>query len=218
MANLYTLAGAGTSSPGSVAGSVGQGISSLALPLTFVNPIAGLAAGVGGGLTSLIGGIFGRQSQEAAGRRRAEAAQTSYASKLAANPDRYSMKGVENIYGRARSDLVRSNMQNTNALLDRYSSIQRRQLKNKINSGLTSGAAQAAAVQNNIAFQQQANRLFQNQAQQMSNLRLREAQTKFQAQDVISARKHELARGQLMAQGITDPTAVGGLSSKLVGY
>ncbi len=215
--NLYSLAGAGKSTPGSVAQNIGGSIGGLALPLTFLNPWAGAAAAGLGGVTSLIGGIAGRAEAEDIGRDRYNTAESEFQKKIAANPTKYSLQGITDLYNTAKSNVRQSNTANTNALLDRYSSIQRQQLKNKIQSGLTSGAAQAAAVQNNLAFQAQANNLFNQQASTLSNIALKEGQAKFQAADLIDARKDNLARTALTNAGITDPSALGGLTTKLIG-
>ncbi len=215
--NLFSLAGGGGTSAAGTASSIGSGISSLGMPLALASGPLGIGAMALGGLTSLIAAPFVARARQEEGARRFGVAQSDYQRKIASNPTKYSLQGISNIYSRARSDMSQSNAANTNALLDRYNSVQRRQLKNKISSGLTAGAAQAANVQNNIAFQQQANKLFQQQANASSALRLREGQAKYQAQDLIDARKDRLASSTLQSAGITDPTALSGLSSKLTG-
>lgn len=217
MANLYELAGAGKTGGAGIASGVFGAAGGLAAPLTFVNPIAGLALGAASGIGSLVSNIFGHNAAEEAGKQMYNQAQQNMASKIAANPYKYSDLGVRQAFSSARSDIEKANQVGTNALLDRYTSLQRRQLQNKIRSGLTSGAAQAQAVQSNIAFQQQANQLFQQQGSQMSNLRLREGQALQQMADVVDARKQQLARRTLVGQGITDTSALGGLTEKLMG-
>lgn len=168
-----------------------------------------------GGLGRLISEPFAKAEREAAGRRMFGQAQSDMAAKIAAKPYKYSDLGVRQTFSQARSDLERTNLAGTNALLDRYSSIQRRNLQNKISSGLTSGAAAAQQIQSNIAFQQQANQLFQQQGSQLSNLRLREGQALQQMSDVVDARKDQLARKSLISAGVTDPNALVQMQNKL---
>lgn len=168
-----------------------------------------------GGLSNLISGSFTKAAQEAAGKRMFGEAEAAMRDKIAANPYKYSDLGIRQTYAQARQAIEKSNLQGTNALLDRYSSIQRRQLQNRISSGLSSGAAQAQQIQSNIAFQQQANQLFQQQGQSLSNLKLREGQSLQQMADVIDARKDQLARRSLVGAGITDPNALVQMQNKL---
>ncbi len=218
MANLYTLAGSGSSPIQSITGGIGNTASSLGGLLSFLKPEIGIPTAIAGGLTSLFGGIFGRQAEEAEGRRRFASAKSEYSKAIADNPFKYSTLGVSNTFDTARSNLEKANTSGTNALLDRYSSLQRKQMRNKITSGLTSGAAQAASVQNNLAFQQQANQLFQQQGTQLSNLALREGQAKQNMVDIIDARKDRLAQRTLAGAGITNPTALQGLTGQITGY
>lgn len=188
-------------------------------PLAMLaNPALGIGMTVAGLATKLGLGPSRAAAEKAEGEKMFGAAKSAYQTKLDENPNYYSTASVDNAFSKAREDMLKSNSQNTNELLNRYSSVQRRQLQNRIRSGLTAGAAQASALQNQIGFQQQANKAFQQQAQNLSNLDIRSAQARNAEYDKIQGRKGIAAREALQAQGIINPAALGGLASKMKGY
>lgn len=221
--NLYGLAGAGHAGAGlNAASGIGQGLSMMGPMAMMSGKPAGMIGGgiatLGGLLTNIFTGSDRAARQEAAGKEMFGKAKTSYQQNLDKHPNYFTTASVDRAFNRARGDMIKSNQVNTNALLDRFSSVQRRQLQNRIRSGLSAGAAQASAIQNSLGFQQQANRNFQQQSQQLSQLGIREGQAKQNMQGQIMARKNIAARDALMGAGIVNPAAVGGLSAQLKGY
>lgn len=221
MANLFELAGAGAPTSAGVTSNVLKGVGSMSLPLMFMGPIGqgiGGLLSLGTGLGSIFSGISEAEQRAAAGRRMFGAAQGSYAKNLAQHPELYSTASVENRYNNAENAYRKTIQTSQRDLLDRYSSTQQRLLRNKIQSGLTTGAAQAASVQNNIAFQQQYGKQMSQMAQGLSNLNLQKGQAVDAKLAQVNAQKRLLAQDSLAAQGITDAQALGGLSAKLMGY
>lgn len=219
MKSLMSLAGIGGAPSGYDIGSgLGGTASSIGGFASFMNPAVGIPLMLGGGLTNLLFGSLKRNAEAQAGQARFDASKELYDKKIKKNDSLYSTMGIKNKYALARHDLSSANMMNNRSVLDRYSSIQRRTLANNIKSGLTAGTAQANKIQSDLNFQKGTNDLFANQAQQMSQLRIKESQDVRQALPAINARKQLLARSTLQEQGIINPAALGGLTSKLVGY
>lgn len=185
--------------------------------MMFANAPLGAAMMGVGALTNLISGPLNLASQRKTGLERYNKASEAYKSRLEKKPDYYTNSGITKGFVKAKNSLMHSNSQQTSALLDRYSNIQRKQMSNRIKSGLTSGAAQASQVQNNIAFQRTANELFNKQGQSLSNLALRESQAKMNMAPMLEARKNQAARNSLVSNNISNPSALGSLTSKLSG-
>lgn len=216
MSDLYSLAGQGRSNGAYNIGSgIGSTLSTIGAPLMFASPLAGGAMMGLGALSNLIMGPIKSAAEKRRGEELFSDAQRNFESKIAKHPSMYSTSGITSGFNRARSSIQETNSSQTNALLDRYNSLQRKQMANRIRSGLASGAAQAASIQNNVAFQRTANDLFNKQGQMLSNLALRESQAKMNMQPIIAARKEQAARKSLMSQGIVNPSALGGLTNKI---
>lgn len=219
--NLFELAGAGSTGAASTAGNVLGSLGSLSLPLMFAGPVGAVAGGIlglGSTLGSLFSGISAQEERRRAGQRLYNNAASSFEQNIAQHPELYSTSALEDRYGNAINSYKRTIRQSENDLLDRYSSTQQRLLRNKIQSGMTTGAAQAASVQNNLAFQKQYGAQMSQMAQGLSNLNLQKGQAMDAKMQQVAAQKRLLANDVLSAQGITDAQALGGLSSKLLGY
>lgn len=221
--NLYGLAGAGHAGSGlNAASGIGQGLSTLG-PLAMmaggpVGMIGGGIATLGGLLTNIFTGQSKAKQEEAAGKQMFGSAKSTYEKNLRDHPGYFTTQNLDRSFSRAKDSMLKTNQVNTNALLDRFSSVQRRQLQNRIRSGLSAGAAQASAIQNSLGFQQQAHRAFQQQGQNLANLDIRHGQAKENMTGQIMARKNTASRDALMGAGIVNPAALGGLSAQLKGY
>ena len=176
--NLFSLAGNNSNSGLTAGSNILGSLGGAALPLAFMGGPwgMGLAAALGG--ASVLGPAimkpFIADSKAAAGKKMYNEAQSNLNATMSKHPGLYSTDKISDTFNSARHSLISNNEAQTNALADRYSSIQRRNMANRIKSGLSSGAAQASAIQNQMGFQKQANNLFQQQSQNLSNLRLRE--------------------------------------------